>query len=131
MRTGDANGQDSRAAWEPAPNLTIARDELCVVILRGQVYAIGGLGNGHTVALKSVERLSHGANRWEAAPSLANHVYAFAAVAVDDNLIFAMGGSGLNDDLYNTTWVFNGSTDSWGRGPSLLGVRYATNKTVD
>jgi hypothetical protein len=97
---GGNNGQDILQSFEcydlstnictRLPDMHLARDELALVAMNGEIYAIGGGGkDGQT--LRSVEKYSFSKKKWEFAPDLLIERRAHAAI-VFNNRIFVTGG---------------------------------------
>ena len=66
------------------------RDELAVVAANGEIYAIGG-GNKEGQTLRSVEKYSFSAKRWEFTADLLIERRAHSAVSFNER-IFVIGG---------------------------------------
>lgn len=66
------------------------RDELCLVALEGEIFAIGG-GTLDGVTLRTVEKFNFEANRWEPACDLLIPRRAHTALTAG-NRIFVNGG---------------------------------------
>ena len=74
-----------------------ARDELCLVELKGQLYAIGG-GGSKGQSLKSVERYDFALERWTSVANLFIQRRSPAVVATE-NRIYVTGGFDGNSFL--------------------------------
>jgi N-acetylneuraminic acid mutarotase len=87
-----------------------ARFALAVVAAMGKVYAIGGSGNGGTLAV--VEAYDPAADTWAALTSMPTPRQHFAAALGPDGLIYTFGGTGAQP-LYNTVEAYDPATDTW------------------
>lgn len=97
---GGNNGQEILKTFESydlqtgacsrLPDMHVPRDELCLAALEGEVYAIGG-GSLDGVTLRSVEKFSFEANRWEPVCDLLIPRRAHSALSAGSQL-FVSGG---------------------------------------
>ncbi|XP_062944577.1 kelch-like protein 33 isoform X3 [Cynocephalus volans] len=87
----------SQEDWEEMAPLCQARSFFSLVVLDGQLYALGGRGNG--VALNSVETYNPELNVWRPAPALPAPCFAHAAAVLESQLYVSGGCSGTDQYL--------------------------------
>lgn len=113
-----------KAQWKQAKaNLRTARGRHQCVVLRGKVYAIGGV-DAYGQVLSSVERYHPGQETWEEAPPLPQPRRDFGCV-VADGCVYVVGGAdikageraGLN--CLSTIFCFDPSNGKWETMPPM------------
>ncbi|XP_053452137.1 kelch-like protein 33 isoform X2 [Nycticebus coucang] len=87
----------SQEDWEEMAPLHQARSLFPLVVLDGQLYALGGRDNG--VALNSVETYNPELNVWRPAPALPAPCFAHAAAVLEGRLYMSGGCSGTGQYL--------------------------------
>ena len=97
---GGNNGQDLLKRFEcydlinntctVLPDLSVPRDELSLVALEGDIYAIGG-GSSEGETLRSVEKFNVESNAWEGYSDMIEERRAHTSVSVCGT-IYVMGG---------------------------------------
>lgn len=75
------------------PPMHVARDEVALVVLGGDLFAVGG-GGKEGESLRSVERYSFARREWTREPDLLIERRAHAAVVVNDRILVIGGFDG-------------------------------------
>lgn len=103
---------DARSGcWESLPTMVHARAEPAVGVLRGRLYACGGIGRGGC-ALCSAERFDPEAGLWELLPPMPMP-RAWAAAAAFRGCLYVCGGLGPDEQPVGGADCYNPDTDSW------------------
>lgn len=120
------DGSASRSVWRFDQNLdtwmemvpmNVARSELGITILDGQVYAIGGWDGN--CRLDSVERYDPATNSWAFIPPM-KMALTSPAVAALRGFLYVTGGAVLEDgDGIDLVQCYNPRTDMWIEKPNM------------
>ncbi|KAM6202579.1 kelch-like protein 33 [Rhynchocyon petersi] len=108
----------SQEAWEEKAPLCQARCFFPLVTLDGQLYALGGRGNG--VALDSVEAYNPELNAWRPAPALPAPRFAHAAAVLEGRL-YLSGGCSETDQYLASLLHYNPKLENPGTLMSPMG----------
>ncbi|CAK8684650.1 unnamed protein product [Clavelina lepadiformis] len=99
--------------WSDISPMKQPRSGNAVVSCRGYIYSLGGYGsNKH---LTSVERFHPGNDVWDDVPSMKVPRRWFAAVALNDTHIYAIGGKAGNEDatVQKSVERYDVTTNKW------------------
>jgi len=132
-------GTDGMGKWEYLPAMSMTRQALAAVALRGQLVVCGG---AHAVdgkvtrsnVTKSAEVYSPLTGMWEKMPSMAQR-RAFHAAAALRGIAFVCGGAGGRDGgpffvPDASVECYNPSTQTWSRGVQMMWPRQAHSAAV-
>ncbi len=124
---------DSWSLGAPMPG---GRAELGAAFLNGEVYVIGGnlSTGGSSTTTNSVDIYNPVLDNWRHGTPLPEPRASFA-LAVKDNKIFAIGGTGKWGDggpstATDTTFIFDPDQDSWSMGTPMPTARWANEAAV-
>ncbi|XP_070578569.1 kelch-like protein 28 [Ptychodera flava] len=95
-------------AWTGMASMATRRSNLSVVVLEGELYALGGY-DGETY-LRSVEKYCSKTNQWKFVAPMLKSRSCFAAVVLD-GMIYAVGGYGPT--YLNSVERYDPGQDSW------------------
>ena len=97
--------------WQSLPSMMYARYYPGVAVVRGKVYAVGGLD--HLWApLNTAERYDPQTNQWEAIPSTSTARWSLG-VAVVDEMLYAIGGSDNRESCSTSVEVYDPIKNEW------------------
>jgi N-acetylneuraminic acid mutarotase len=102
----------STNSWEPVATMGTKRTNFQLVALGGQLYTIGGWGDG--ISLNLVERFDPTKNLWTAVASMQQSRDHHSA-AVMGGVLYVAGGSEESDwpDILRSCERYDAVTDSW------------------
>lgn len=100
--------------WAPGPPMPTIRTALSAVVVKGKLYAIGGLANdcmNHHLAV--VEAYDPMTGQWTQRASMNEGRAWPAAVVAGDGYIYVAGGSTSDYPTTDTVEQYNPDTDTW------------------
>jgi len=109
--------------WSRGPGLPTARHHAGAAALGGDIYVVGGRGQGD-LSQDVVERLDSRTNRWEKAPRLPLGVGGLAVVAAGGRVVAISGGDDREEWVTPGTWSFHPGTGRWQRLADLRTARH-------
>ncbi|HEX9652813.1 MAG TPA: kelch repeat-containing protein [bacterium] len=103
-------------SWEsllpPLGKLGVARENAAAVTLNGQVFVLGGRGQGAN-GLDKVEFLNLAENKWEGFADLVKEREALGAVVINGSIYAVGGGNGLLSLLFDDVEYYDQVTHRW------------------
>lgn len=104
--------------WKSLPSMMYARYYPGVAVVRGKIYAVGGLD--HLWApLNTAERYDPQNNQWLAIPSMSTCRWSLGVAVLDDKL-YAIGGSDNRECESNSVEVFDPETNAWNQSVAAM-----------
>lgn len=104
-------------SWWPLPPMKQRRVRLAAAVLRGCVYAIGGMDENEC-ALRTVERYNPQMQQWEPVAPMRRRRSAVAAAAIG-NYIYVTGGIGEDDEPLASVERYDAATEDWSPLPPM------------
>lgn len=97
--------------WRSLPSMMYARYYPGVAVVKGKIYAVGGLD--HLWApLNTAERYDPHANQWEAISSMSTARWSLGVAVLNDQL-YAIGGSDNRESCSNSVEMYDPDMDRW------------------
>ncbi|NNN06665.1 MAG: hypothetical protein HKL90_12250 [Elusimicrobia bacterium] len=115
-------------AWKTGPLMNQARFSHDLLLLKGRLYAFGGMGAAGVVT--TYERLSH--DHWSVSGVVSNPFYARASAEVAGKAYFAGGVDGIPgvDHRHAELDVYDPDSDTWTRQAAMPTAREAAATAV-
>ncbi|XP_076807809.1 kelch-like protein 36 isoform X2 [Clavelina lepadiformis] len=130
LRCGECYNPTSNA-WTKISAMKLARSTHALAACKGHVYAIGGrLKDDNGSRLVSVERYDPGSDSWDEIAPMKTFRSWLAAVPMDDNYIYALGGESRDDKIEKSVERYDVITGEWNNVSAMQESRHCHAASV-